>query len=129
MQARVRLAKVMLAADRLGFVRRYPGIAGLARVRLAEIVQNGLRRRGHVRRHRGAATGTRRFPQPIFNLVLSRVAEQARDAPGLLVDLGVRVRLTIRITFTWIDIPSIAPCTADGTKAALSQKQIRLLNG
>lgn len=36
--------------------------------------------------------------------------------------------MTIRITIPWIDVRSIAPCTADGTKAAPPQKQIRLLN-
>jgi len=62
MRARVRLAKVMLVADRLGFVRRDPGIAGLAWVRLAEIVHMGLRRLGLIRPDRGETTATRRFP-------------------------------------------------------------------
>ena len=37
--------------------------------------------------------------------------------------------MTIRITIPWIDVRSIAPCTADGTKAAPPQNQIPLLHG
>jgi len=69
----------------LGFVRRCSGIAGLAWVRLGEIVPAGLHCLGFVRPDRGETTATRRVPK--VKIVLARGAKKPDEAALLSVQL------------------------------------------